>query len=172
MSQLAPPLAIVALLLVACDNAASPPPEVATSQQANASAPPRAPASEPVSLPDELSGSYFKTPDLGEELPTSQTTPGVVPLPYRFVWAIDRKDCTASESLTRIAIAPGAVRSHEGRAVITSADESRAGILVLHTQRLAGGQIVAETHTLALDASGKKLSYQISDTTRSYIRCD
>lgn len=170
MSQLVPPLAIMALLLVACDNSA-PPAETTPTPQAETTAPP-APAATVASLPDELSGPYFKTPDLGEELPTSQTTPGVVPLPYRFVWAIDKKDCIADGSLTRIAIAPGAVRSHDGRAVITSADESRAGILVLQTERLAEGEIIRETHTLALDASEKKLAYQIGDTDRSYIRCD
>jgi len=160
----------MALLLVACDNAAPPPAQ--TTPQAETATTPSEPAATVASLPDELPGPYFKTPDLGEELPTSQTTPGVVPLPYRFVWAIDRKDCTAAESVTRIAIAPGAVRSHDGRAVITSADESRPDSLVLHTERLAAGQIISETHTLALDPGGQKLAYQIGDMTRSYIRCD
>lgn len=61
-----------------------------------------------------MSGGYAAVPEVGEELPTSQTTPGPIPLGFRHVWAISAKDCTADPALTRIAIAPG--RSDSTRA--------------------------------------------------------
>lgn len=168
LPQLATPLAIMSLMLAACDSTVPPPADTLAPTPAEVAATPPA----PLSPPPELPGPYFRTPAPGEELPTSQTTPGLVPLDYRHVWAIDRKDCTAAESPTRIAISPGAVRSHEGRAVISSTDESRPGILVLHTDRISGDQIIPETHTLALEDAGKTLTYERGDTRLTYIRCE
>lgn len=172
MSRIVLPLAIIALVLVACDNSRPTTADMPLPPQAEVAA--TTPAAPPAmhSPPPEHPRPYFKTPAPGEELPTSQTTPGLVPLEYRYVWAIDRNDCTAAESPTRIAIAPGAVRSRDGRAVISSTDESRPGILVLHTDRLAGEQTIKEAHTLTLDSSGKMLAYTNGDTNRTYIRCE
>lgn len=152
------PLAATVLALAACDNSAPPPAAPIITESPS---PPPAPT-----------GPYYATPAPGEELPTSQTTPGPIPLEYRHVWAIAAEDCAADPSLTRIAIAPGAIRFHESRAVVSSADASRPGTLTLVVDHSTEGQTSRETHTLSLDATGKTLTYSRNDTSFTYVRCD
>ncbi len=98
-------------------------------------------------------------------------TPGPIPLDFRHVWAIEAKDCTAAPGLTRIAIAPGAIRFYEGRSVVTDADVAQDGSLKLNVQHAAEGQTSEETHTLKLDATGHTLTYRRRDATFTYTRC-
>lgn len=117
--------------------------------------------------------SYAATPAPGEELPPSQTTAGPVPLEFRHVWAIDAKDCSADPSLTRIAIAPGAIKFYEGRSEVTSADAPHVGAAVLHVMHASEGQTSTETHTLALDEARTTLTYKRGDNPPlTYTRCD
>lgn len=121
----------------------------------------------------EPAASYAATPAPGEELPPSQTTEGPVPLEFRHVWAIDAKDCTADPSLTRIAIAPGAVKFYEGRSEVTSVDAPHPGAAVLHVMHSAEGQSSTETHTLALDDAKTTLTYKRGENAPfTYKRCD
>lgn len=117
--------------------------------------------------------SYAATPNPGDELPPSQTTAGPIPLEFRHVWAIDAKDCTASPSLTRIAIAPGAVKFYEGRSEVTSVDAPHPGAAVLHVSHMSEGQTSVEAHTLALDDAKTTLTYKRGDNPpMTYKRCD
>jgi hypothetical protein len=129
------------------------------------------PATEPTP-PPAPSGGYAAVPAPGEDLPRSQTTPGPIPLEYRHVWAIDAEDCTASPSLTRIAIAPGAIRFYEGRSVVKTADVSTDGALTLKVDHLSEGTTSEETHLLRLSAEDRALSYQRGGHTFAYTRCE
>lgn len=122
--------------------------------------------------PPTPSGGYAAIPAPGEELPTSQTTPGPIPLEFRHVWAIEKKDCTAEPALTRMAVAPGAVRFYEGRSVVTKADMSTAGLLTLDVEHSAEGQKINETHKLKLGADERTLTYERRGATFVYARCD
>ncbi|MDP3492200.1 MAG: hypothetical protein Q8R82_03735 [Hyphomonadaceae bacterium] len=116
--------------------------------------------------------SYSATPAPGEELPRSQTTPGPIPVAFRHVWAIEAGDCIADPALTRIAIAPGAIRFYEGRSEVVSANAPHEGALVLQVNHSSEGQMTSETHTLALDEAGTTLTYQRDDNSFIYKRCD
>jgi hypothetical protein len=155
---MAHPLAAIALILAACDNSTPP-----------AHVPPSVETETP---PPALAGPHHATPAPGEELPTSQTSPGLIPLEYRHVWAIDPNDCTADPGHTRIAIAPGAIRFYEGRAVVASPDESRANTLIVDVAHASEGQTTRETHTLSLDETGTTLTYTRGENTFTYTRCD
>ena len=121
----------------------------------------------------EPPASYVATPAPGEELPSSQTTEGPIPLEFRHVWALDAKDCTAQPSLTRIAIAPGAIKSYEGRSEVTSVDAPHAGAAVLNVSHSSEGQTSTEMHTLALDEAKTTLTYMRGDNPPLiYKRCD
>jgi hypothetical protein len=117
-------------------------------------------------------GPYAATPAPGEELPSSQTTPGPIPLAFRHVWAIEKMDCTADPGLTRIAIAPGAIRFYEGRSVVLSSEEPVASTLILQVEHSSEGQTERETHTLALNDARDQLAYQRRGASFTYIRCD
>ncbi|RYG32304.1 MAG: hypothetical protein EON93_11480 [Burkholderiales bacterium] len=130
----------------------------ASSENASASQPP---------------ASYAATPAPGEELPPSQTTAGPIPLEFRHVWAIDTKDCTADPSLTRIAIAPAAIRFYEGRSEVTAVDAPHAGAALLHVTHASEGQTTSEKHVLALDEAKTTLTYKRGDNPAlTYKRCD
>ena len=135
---------------------------------------PPAPATEtsPPPVISENAPSYSATPAPGEELPPSQTTPGPIPLDFRHVWAIEAADCRAAPGLTRIAIAPGAIKFYEGRSEVVSADAPHEGALVLQIAHTAEGQTSNETHTLALDEARTTLTYQRDGNTFTYKRCD
>lgn len=138
---------------------------------------PAVPMPEPVPAPIPTpppapSGGYAAIPAPGEELPTSQTTPGPVPLNFRHVWAITSKDCTADPGLTRIAIAPEAIRFYEGRSVVTSSDVATDGTLTLEVEHAAEGMTSSETHVLRLQDGDRTLSYQRRGETFTYTRCD
>jgi len=120
----------------------------------------------------EPTGGHFAAPTPGEKLPTSQTTPGPIPLEFRHVWAIERKDCTADPALTRIAVAPGAVRFYEGRSVVAGADMSTTGLLTLDVEHVSEGQTINETHKLKLGADARTLTYERRGATFVYARCD
>jgi hypothetical protein len=115
--------------------------------------------------------SFAATPAAGEELPPSQTTPGPIPLDYRHVWAIEPADCTADPALTRISIAPGAIRFYEGRAVVTGVTVPHEGAVTLEVDHMAEGETSAETHALALEDNGQTLAYQRRGASFSYTRC-
>jgi hypothetical protein len=116
--------------------------------------------------------AYSATPSPGEELPPSQTTPGPIPLEFRHVWAIDAADCTNEPALTRIAIAPGAVKFYEGRSEVVSASVPHAGALTMEVAHSSEGTTAQETHSLTLDDSGRKLTYQRRGGEYAYTRCD
>jgi len=118
------------------------------------------------------SPTYSATAPPGVELPPSQTTPGPIPLEFRHVWAIEKAYCTKAPSLTRIAIAPGAVKFYEGRSAVTSANVPHEGELVMEVEHAAEGQTEHEVHTLKLEADGTQLSYERRGQTFTYIRCD
>jgi hypothetical protein len=117
-------------------------------------------------------GPFAVTPQPGEELPTSQTTPGPIPVEYRHVWAINPADCKADPGLTRIAIAPGAIRFYEGRAVVTKSQVEGADKLLLDVEHMAEGQTTTERHSLALNNAKSRLIYQRRNDSFTYIRCD
>lgn len=98
--------------------------------------------------------------------------PGPIPLEFRHVWAIERKDCTADPALTRIAAAPGAVRFYEGRSVVAGADMSTTGLLTLDVEHVSEGQTINETHKLRLGADARTLTYERRGATFVYARCD
>jgi hypothetical protein len=133
---------------------------------------PTAPIAETSSPSPDSSPSYSATPAPGEELPPSQTTPGPIPLDFRHVWAIEAADCRAAPGLTRIAIAPGAIKFYEGRSEVVSADAPHDGALVLQIAHTAEGQTSNETHTLALDDAKTTLTYQRDGNIFTYRRCD
>ncbi len=122
--------------------------------------------------PNPSSPSYSATPAPGEELPPSQTTKGIVPLEFRHVWAIEPADCTKVPALTRIAIAPSAVRWYEGRSVVASVDAPHAGAMTMEVDHLSEGQTSRETHVLALDEGKRTLTYDRNGATFTYKRCD
>lgn len=132
---------------------------------ATPSPPPSGPAAPPA-------GPFAATPAPGEELPTSQTTPGPIPLAYRHLWAIDPADCAKEPGLTRIAIAPGAIRFHEGRAVVKSAQIEGPDKLLLDVAHTSEGETRPERHSLALSNAGSRLLYQRGRDSINYIRCD
>lgn len=129
------------------------------------------PAPVPTPMP-ALSGGYAAVPGPGEELPPSQTTPGPIPLEYRHVWAIAQKDCAADPGLTRIAIAPGAIRFYEGRSVVTRSEVGEDGLLTLEVEHASEGTTSSETHVLRLQEGDRTLSYQRRGETFTYRRCD
>jgi hypothetical protein len=125
-----------------------------------------------VATPADAPGTYSATPPPGEELPPSLAAPGPIPLEFRHVWAIDPIDCTKEPALTRIAIAPGAVKFYEGRSEVVSARSPHEGALVMEVKHSAEGQTGRETHTLALDKVNDKLAYQRRGDSFTYSRCD
>lgn len=133
--------------------------------------PPAQPTS-PEAPPPTSSPSYSATPKPGEELPPSQTTEGPLPLEFRHVWAVEAKDCTADPGLTRIAIAPGAIRWYEGRSVVISAEAPHERAVSLQVDHTSEGQTSRETHVLAVDEAGTTLTYDRNGQTFTYRRCD
>jgi hypothetical protein len=117
-------------------------------------------------------GPFAATPAPGEELPTSQTTPGPIPVDYRHVWAIDPADCRADPGLTRIAIAPGAIRFYEGRAVVTRSQIEGSDKLLLDVEQSSEGETRTVRHSLALKNAGSRLIYLRGHDSFTYIRCD
>lgn len=128
---------------------------------------------DPPAVPStETPPAYSATPSPGEELPTSQTTPGPIPLEFRHVWAIETADCTKEPALTRIAIAPGAVKFYEGRTEVVSASVPHEGALTMQVAHTSEGTTEQETHVLALDDTGRTLTYQRRGAEYIYTRCD
>ena len=117
-------------------------------------------------------GPYSVTPKAGEELPTSQTTAGPIPVAFRHVWASDKKGCTADPSLTRIAIAPGAVRFYQGRAVVITANTGLEGTVAMEVDQTSEGTTNREAHTLALNPAKTTLTYDRNGEVSTYVRCD
>jgi hypothetical protein len=134
--------------------------------------PPPAEPTPAAEAPAPGASQYSATPAPGEELPTSQTTPGPIPLEFRHVWAIETADCTGEPGLTRIAIAPGAIRFYEGRSVVVSAEAPHEGALALQVDHMAEGQTSREAHTLALDEAKTALTYNRGGSNFTYKRCD
>lgn len=122
--------------------------------------------------PDAGTPSYSAAGGPGEGLPPSETTAGPIPLEFRHVWAIEAKDCAEEPALTRIAIAPGAIRFYEGRSVVVSAEAPHENALNLQVDHMAEGQTSREAQVLALDASGTTLTYNRRGSTFTYKRCD
>jgi len=162
-------LALACLALAACgDSAPAPVIPPTTTPDAMAAAPPPQ-VQTPAPAPD---GPYYATPAPGEELPTSQTTPGPIPLQFRHVWAIAPADCARAPGLTRIAIAPGAIRFYEGRAVVVTAEASGDTALILDADHTAEGETARERHNLQLDPGHTRLTYMRRNSTFTYVRCD
>jgi len=136
-----------------------------SAQPANQAAAPAAPEV-PITRP------FAAAPAPGEGLPTSQTTSDPIPLAYRHVWAIDPADCLKEPGLTRIAIAPGAIRFYEGRAVVKKAQVEGPSKLLLDVDHTSEGATRPERHAFALNNSGARLLYQRRGESFNYIRCD
>jgi hypothetical protein len=155
------PLFLLVVTLAACgerpDDPADEPAAVEPAAQAPVAAPP---------------ATYSAAPPPGAELPTSQATPGPIPLEFRHVWAIEPADCTKEPALTRIAIAPGAVKFYEGRSEVVSASAPHEGALTMEVAHTSEGTTAQETHTLALDDTGKTLTYERRGAEYVYTRCD
>ena len=133
---------------------------------------PPPPPSEPAAPAAPPAGPFAAIPAPGEELPPSQTTPGPIPLAYRHLWAIDPADCAKQPGLTRIAIAPGAVRFYEGRAVVKSAQVEGPDKLLLDVEHTSEGETRPERHALALSNAGSRLLYLRGRESLTYIRCE
>ena len=166
MTRLALTAAALVLALSACGDRSPP----ADTQSPRAQAPDTASTSASPAAPP--AGPFAATPATGEELPTSQTTPGPIPLAYRHVWAIDPADCTNEPGLTRIAIAPGASRFYEGRAVVKKSQVEGPDKLLLDVDHTSEGETRPERHAFALNNSGSRLLYQRSGDSFKYVRCD
>lgn len=158
------PLILIALAFAACGER---PTETAIVEPAS-----QTPAAVPSSPAAGASPAYSATPIPGEELPPSQTTPGPVPLEFRHVWAIEAADCTKEPALTRIAIAPGAVKFYEGRSEVVTVNAPHEGALTMDVAHASEGTVNRETHTLALDDTGRKLTYRRRGAEYIYVRCD
>ena len=111
-------------------------------------------------------------PAPGETLPPSQITPGPIPIDFRNVWAVDKRDCKAEPALTRIAIAPGAIRFYEGRAVVVTANTNLEGTVALEVDHISEGTTNREAHTLALNPAKTTLTYDRNGEAITYVRCD
>jgi hypothetical protein len=105
-------------------------------------------------------------------IPPAQLSAGPIPREFRHVWAIAPTDCTAEPGLTRIAIAPGAVRFYEGRSAVQTVDAPQAGAAVLQVEHASKGHTSLETHMLSLDETKMRLTYQRRGKTFAYGRCD
>lgn len=131
------------------------------------------PSEMPVAAPTPPPSAEIQAPPVSaDELPISQTTPGPIPLEFRHVWAIEPADCTTEPALTRIAIAPGAIKFYEGRSEVVSAETAHERALVLNVTHSAEGQTSTEKHTLALDDTSSVLTYNRNGSTFTYKRCD
>lgn len=106
----------------------------------------------------------------GGDLSPSMTAPGPVPMAYRHAWAIDSTDCTREPGLTRIAIAPGAIKFYEGSSAILSATENANG-LTLAVEHTTEGETSTQTHMLSLDANGSALTYARNGQVFLYQLC-
>lgn len=170
MPRIAPILTLSAGL-AACGEPQQPPvvPPVPIPEPAPVPVPP--PALPPVPAAPTTVG-YAAVPAPGEELPTSQTTPGLIPLAFRHVWAINARDCAADPGLTRIVIAPGAVRFYEGQSVVSNSDARTDGSVSLEVEHAAEGVTTSETHVLRLKDNERTLTYQRRGETFTYTRCD
>jgi hypothetical protein len=158
------PIILVALMLAACGERPT--------ETADVEPTPQAPVAAPPSLAAGTPPTYSATPAPDEALPPSQTTPGPIPLEFRHVWAIEAADCTKEPALTRIVIAPGAVKFYEGRSEVVSANAPHQGALTMEVTHSSEGTMAEETHTLALDDTGKKLTYKRRGAEYIYTRCD
>jgi len=135
--------------------------------------------SEKAVAPDPVTADVTGTPAINEaaipppgaESPPALTTPGPIPLRFRAVWAIDPADCTREPGLTRIAIAPGAVRFYEGRSEVVSAQEFPDGDFGMEVDHMSEGDTTRETQRLKLDAGAGTLAYQRRGETFHYTRC-
>lgn len=116
-------------------------------------------------------GASYAAEDPDGTLPPSMTTPGPVPLDLRHVWAIEPADCTSDVGLTRISIAPGAIRFYEGRSVVLSSAETPDGVR-LDVEHTSEGATSTQTHTLELDGQGQTLTYRRNGEVFRYRRCD
>lgn len=159
------PLALTVLIALAgCSEPAEPP----IASTADSPPAPVAPTPEPGAPPAE----YASSAPSDVEAPPSQTTPGPVPLEFRHVWAIKVADCTAEPGLTRIAIAPAAVKFYEGRSEVVSVEESGPKGVIMQVSHVAEGQKENQVHTLKLDDAGTTLTYERGGSTFTYTRCD
>lgn len=167
MTCISRPFAALAplILLAACGEPRVEPTAEQTEPQIPSSTPdspsPPAPAGAPVS---------YAADDPDGALAPSMTTPGPVPLAYRHVWAIDSADCTREPALTRIAIAPAAIKFYEGRSAVLSATENTNG-LTLAVEHTAEGETSTQTHTLSLDDSSSTLTYSRNGQVFLYHLC-
>jgi hypothetical protein len=163
-------LAFAALVaLAACGERPATPSTATIPEQAA-----EAPASTP---PPAESGrgdarDYAATPPPGGELPPSQITPGPIPLEFRHVWAIEVADCKSEPALTRIAIAPAAVKFYEGRSEVISLEQSGPRDLIMQVNHAAEGQTEPQVHTLKLNDAGTTLTYGRGGSSFTYTRCD
>jgi hypothetical protein len=157
------PILLFALALAACEER---PDQTTGVDPAGGS--PGAPLSPAAGTPP----TYSAAPAPGQELPPSRTTPGPIPLEFRHVWAIEAEDCTKEPALTRIAIAPGAVKFYEGRSEVVSVNAPHEGALTMEVAHASEGTTARESHTLALDDTDRTLIYKRRGTEYTYTRCD
>lgn len=145
---------------------------VACSESAIVSRTPDRQPGDATSMSPALPEQYAVTPPPGGELPPSQTTPGPIPVEFRHVWAIEVADCKRDPGLTRIAIAPGAIKFYEGRAEVTSLEQTAADGVIMQVKHSAEGGTETEVHHLKLNSAGTTLSYDRGGSNFTYTRCD
>ena len=118
-------------------------------------------------------GPYVETPaPAGPAVTEPAPAPGPIPLDFRHVWAVDKRDCKAEPALTRIAIAPGAIRFYEGHAVVVTANTNLEGTVALEVDHISEGTTNREAHTLALNPAKTSLTYDRNGEAFTYVRCD
>ena len=95
-----------------------------------------------------------------------------MPVEFRHVWAIEVADCKREPALTRIAIAPGAVRFYEGRSEVVSLEQSGPRDVIMQVRHASEGKSEIQLHTLKLNDAGTTLTYGRGGGSFTYTRCD
>lgn len=153
--------ALVALAACNPDSAPTPPHDAAT-----------APAPPPASAPWDYATPQGTGPSADQAAAeNAEHPPGLIPVPFRAVWAIEEVDCTNEPGLTRIAIAPDSISFYEGRSQVLSASSGADGRLNLEVEHVAEGMTEGQRQTLHLAGDAQSLVYTRGDHTFSYRRC-
>lgn len=105
-------------------------------------------------------------------VPRPDEAPGRIPPEFRHAWALQTEDCVEAPRLTRIVIGPDTVTFYEGLSSVISATAPHEDALTLEVDHAAEGVVARETHSLALDDTGRKLTYERRGVEYVYTRCD
>jgi hypothetical protein len=106
------------------------------------------------------------------DVPRPNEAPGPIPPEFRHAWALQTADCSEKPGLTRIVIGADSIAFYEGRSAVISATVPHEDALTLEVDHAAEGAVARETHALALDDTGRKLTYERRGVEYVYTRCD